>query len=282
MGQRITLLGLLVAVVIAATVIAVDRRPETRLSVFDAHVHYSEPAWAPYPPRRIRRLLRNAGVSGAAISSSPDDGTRRLISLNKSRFAAVIRPYREGVSSSNWFNDPNGPAYLQQRLDTGRYRGIGEVHLHAAIDATKPVARRAAELAIERDIPLHVHSGAAAIQSLRWQFPELKLLWAHGGMVEPPEVIGPLLEDDDRLWVELSFRAADIAGDGWIKPAWRSLLVNYADRFVIGTDTFVNGRWENYVGLVGEHRRWLAQLPPAVAEQIAHRNATDLFLGNDR
>ncbi len=279
--RAITLSALLALITIAAAAIAVGRAPVTRLAIFDAHIHYSEPAWQPYPPIRIRRLLRDAGIAGAAISSSPDDGTRRLIRLNRARFVAVLRPYRKGVTSANWAVDPFGESYLDERLASGRYRGIGEVHFQSAAETTKPVARRAAELAIAHDVPLHVHSGKAPIQSLRWQFPELKLLWAHGGMIEEPEVIGPLLADDDKLWVELSFRAADIAGDSWIKPAWRSLFVNHPDRFVIGSDTYVTGRWDSYGDLIKEHRRWLDQLPPAVAKAIAFDNAARLFLGRE-
>ena len=279
MRRQLILLTLLASTIAAAVATAVLRAPEARLPIFDAHVHYNEPAWQPYPVQRIRNLLRQAGIAGAAISSSPDDGTRRLIGLNRARFVAVLRPYRAGVSAGNWMNDPGGADYLTRRLASGRYRGIGEVHLQTAVDATQPMARRAAELAVERGILLHVHSGAAPIQSLRWQFPELKLLWAHGGMVEPPEVIGPLLADDDKLWVELSFRAADIAGDGWLRPAWRSLFVNYPDRFVIGSDTYLTSRWDNYGELIEEHRKWLAQLPADVAEAIAHRNAARLFWG---
>ena len=100
--RAITLSALLALITIAAAAIAVGRAPVTRLAIFDAHIHYSEPAWQPYPPIRIRRLLRDAGIAGAAISSSPDDGTRRLIRLNRARFVAVLRPYRKGVTSANW------------------------------------------------------------------------------------------------------------------------------------------------------------------------------------
>jgi predicted TIM-barrel fold metal-dependent hydrolase len=273
--RLITLSAMLMLITVAAAVIAVTQAPESRLAIFDAHIHYSEPSWKTYPPIKIRRLLRDAGIAGAAIPSSPDDGTRRFVSLNRARFVAVLRPYRKGVTSANWAIDPNGERYLDERLASGRYQGIGEVHFQSAAETTKQVARRAAELAIAHDIPLLVYSGKVVIQSLRWQFPELKLLWAHGGM------IGPLLGEDNKLWVELSFRAADIAGESWVRPAWRSLFVNYPDRFVIGSDTYVTGRWDSYGDLIGEHRRWLDQLPPAVAKAIAFDNAARLFLGRE-
>ncbi|MDA0261345.1 MAG: amidohydrolase, partial [Proteobacteria bacterium] len=108
------LLVVLAAVVMAAAaVLAVDRRPTQRLAIFDAHIHYSASAWSAYPPLRVRRLLREAGVARGAVSSSPDEGTQRLIALNRARFVGVLRPYRQGVSSSNWIADLNGIAYLK-------------------------------------------------------------------------------------------------------------------------------------------------------------------------
>jgi len=126
--RLITLSAMLALIAIAAAVIAVTRAPASRLAIFDAHIHYSEPSWKSYPPLKICGLLRDAGIAGAAISSSPDDGTRRLVSLNRTRFVAVLRPYREGGTSTNWAVDPTGERYLDERLASGRYEGIGEVH----------------------------------------------------------------------------------------------------------------------------------------------------------
>lgn len=46
---------------------------------------------------------------------------------------------------------------------------------------------------------------------------------------------------------------------------------------MIGTDTYVNGRWVFDEGLVTEHRAWLRLLPREIAEDIAFRNAVRLF-----
>jgi hypothetical protein len=36
-------------------------------------------------------------------------------------------------------------------------------------------------------------------------------------------------------------------------------------------------RWASYGDIMAGYRGWLAQLPPAVAKQIAHGNARGLF-----
>ena len=46
--------------------------------------------------------------------------------------------------------------------------------------------------------------------ALGWD-PAVKVLWAHAGMHEPPEVVGAHLDRYPRLWTELSFRAAAVA-----------------------------------------------------------------------
>lgn len=45
------------------------------LPIFDAHVHYKEPAWAPYPPGTVLELTDKSGVAMALVSSTPGEGT---------------------------------------------------------------------------------------------------------------------------------------------------------------------------------------------------------------
>ena len=56
--------------------------------------------------------------------------------------------------------------------------------------------------------------------------------------------------------------------------------MRHRGRFMVGTDTWTvggtstgNERWDAYAEIVRGIRGWLAQLPPAVAEDIAWRNA---------
>lgn len=48
------------------------------LPLFDAHIHYKEPAWAPYPPATVVELMDKSGVAMALVSSTPDEGTIKL------------------------------------------------------------------------------------------------------------------------------------------------------------------------------------------------------------
>jgi predicted TIM-barrel fold metal-dependent hydrolase len=60
-------------------------------------------------------------------------------------------------------------------------------------------------------------------------------------------------------------------------PQWRQLLIAYPDRFLLGSDTWVNQRWQYYGETFAEYRAWLGDLPPAVARKIAWDNGARLF-----
>jgi len=55
------------------------------------------------------------------------------------------------------------------------------------------------------------------------------------------------------------------------------LFERYPERFLLGSDTWINERWDSYGSTMSDYRSWLAQLPRDVAEKIAFRNAERLF-----
>jgi len=247
------------------------------LPIFDAHLHYSRAAWADYAPADVAAALERAGVARALVSSTPDDGTLKLYAADAARFVPVLRPYRDEVGAGNWTTDAATPAYLAQRLERGIYVGIGEFHLFDARTVDTEVVRATLALALKHDALLHVHADAAPIETLFQLEPRLRILWAHAGFTSPPAEVGRMLDTYDRLWTELSFRAAVVAPGGRLDPAWRQLLLRHADRFMIGSDTYITERLGQYETLIGEHRRWLDQLPRETAVAIAFGNATALF-----
>ena len=48
------------------------------LPLFDAHIHYKEPAWGQYPVNSIIELMDRNGVAMGLVSSTPDEGTIML------------------------------------------------------------------------------------------------------------------------------------------------------------------------------------------------------------
>ncbi len=85
-----------------------------------------------------------------------------------------------------------------------------------------------------------------------------------------------LLDRHANLWAELALRSSEVAPGGMLNPAWRALFLKYPDRFVVGTDTWVNSQWDRLPEILDSFRVWLRQLPPEVAAKIAHGNAERL------
>lgn len=260
--------------------------PDAPLPIFDTHMHYSQEAWSVFSPAEIIDKLENAHVERAVVSSTPDDGTRMLYAADPARIVPFLRPYRGNVTSSNWYLVESTLPYLTERLATplhedGAYRGIGEFHLHYEGDANTPIVREVARMAVERGYYLNVHSDAAAVRAIFANEPEIKILWAHAGMTEPPNVVSQMLDDFANLWTDISYRENAIAPDGVLDPAWRDLFLRHPDRITIGSDTWINPRWRGYQQIIEFDRGWLNQLPREVAEQIAWANAARLFGATD-
>jgi hypothetical protein len=244
------------------------------LPLFDAHLHYSHDAWESLPPQAAVALLREAGLKHALVSSSNDDGTRRLYAAAPDLVLPALRPYRSRGEIGSWVRDDSIVAHLEDRLARYRYVAIGEYHVYGA-DADLPVVRRVVALARAHGLVLHSHSDAEAIERQFAQDPQARILWAHAGF-DAPERVREMLQRHPRLWVDLAFRS-DHASDGRVDPAWRALMLDFPDRILVGTDTFTPERWHYVVPHAAWTRAWLADLPPAVAEQIAWKNGERLF-----
>ena len=244
------------------------------LPLFDAHLHYSHDAWDPVPPERAVAILRQAGLRRAMISSSDDEGTQKLYALAPDIVIPVLRPYRKRGDVSTWVRDETVLTYLAERLARHRYAAIGEFHVYGA-DADLPVVRRMVQMAKERNLFLHLHGDADAVERVIKQDPDARILWAHSGF-DRPENVRAMLEKHPKLWADLAFRT-DHAGGGKVDPAWRTLFMAHPTRFMLGTDTFVPERWHYVVEHASSARAWLEDLPREVAERIAYRNGEALF-----
>jgi len=244
------------------------------LPIFDAHLHYSHDAWDSVPPKQAIAMLRKAGVKRALVSSSGDDGQQRLAAEAPDLIIPELRPYRSRADTGTWFRDETVIPYLEDRLKKYKYAGIGEFHLYGE-NADLPVPRRMVELAKQQNLFLHAHSDTDAVERLFRQWPEARILWAHSGF-ERPDQVRAMLRKHKNLWADLAFRTDEAQG-GKVDSEWRKAFMEFPDRFLLGTDTYVPERWH----YVPEHavwaRGWLADLPSEVAERIAWRNGEALF-----
>ena len=247
------------------------------LPLFDAHMHYKEPAWGPYPVESVIELMDKNGVAMGLVSSTPDEGTIMLWEYAPNRIVPELRPYHGNAGSSNWAKALGMANYLRSRLDKYPHEGIGEFHIHRLDFGDEALFRKVIDMAKARNIPLHVHSGPEPIRCLYGLDPDVKIIWAHAGLGEPASAVYALLAEFPDLYADTSLREyAILSGDG-LDPEWQKIIMEFQDRLMVGSDTWVNGQWANYSEIMASNRKWLSMLPRSVAEKIAYKNAEKLF-----
>lgn len=263
--------------------------------LFDAHLHYNDEAWngreGPHPlPDVLARMQRN-GVRAIIANSRPNDGTKALAQSPQTRQAGVtvvpfVRLYRNRADYNNWFRDETIYEMVQTELALGTaagpYRGLGEFHLYDSANANGPVARKLMVLAEEKQLAVLAHVDDAAIDLLMAHTPsrgrELRLIWAHTGIGGASvQRVEQLLARYPRLMGELSYRPGLTCEGGKLCPQWRQLILKYPTRFLVGSDTWVNQRWQSYDDLMQGYRAWLGDLPADVARRVAWDNGASLF-----
>lgn len=261
--------------------------------LFDAHLHYNEEAYqGPHPLDDVLARMQRNGVRAIVANSRPNGGTKALADAKaQTRAAGVtvvpfIRLYRNRADYDNWFRDETIYTMVEQEFARGTaagpYRGIGEFHLYDSANANGPVARKLMQFAQAHDLAVLAHVDDVAIDLLMAHAPNARLIWAHTGIGGASLArVRSLLEKYPRLMGELSYRpglsCTDDRGQVAPCPDWRALMLKFPDRFLIGSDTWINQRWLYYDGLMQEYRRWLGELPPDVARRIAWDNGAGLF-----
>jgi hypothetical protein len=267
--------------------------------LLDAHLHYNQEAWngqtGPHPVADVLARMQRNGVRAIVSNSRPNDGTRLLAAGTAAREAGVtvlpfIRLYRNRADYDSWFKDESIYAMVQAEFAQGTtsspFRGIGEFHLYDSANANGAVARKLMVFAEEKGLAVLAHVDDTAIDLLMAHTPSqgqrTRLIWAHTGIGGASVArVDALLARYPLLMGELSYRpgltCADAQGAERLCPEWRALLLKYPTRFLIGSDTWVNQRWQYYDTLMAGYRSWLGDLPPEVARNVAWNNGARLF-----
>lgn len=260
--------------------------------LLDAHLHYNDEAQNPHPLDDVLARMKRNGVRAIVANSRPNDGTKALAAAGaKTRAAGVtvvpfIRLYRNRADYDGWFADES---IYQMVLDefargteAGPYKGIGEFHLYNSANANGAVARKLMLFAEANRLAVLAHVDDAAIDLLmahtQSRGQTLRLIWAHTGIGGAPVArVDALMARYPQLMGELSYRPGLTCDGGRLCPEWRALLLKYPDRFMIGSDTWVNARWQYYDELMKGYRTWLGELPAEVARRIAWDNGASIF-----
>jgi hypothetical protein len=274
----------IIARAIAAAIIVVAApiagRAQPTLKIFDAHLHYNQEPNPYYSLERVLDVFRRNGVAGILANSRPNKGTHQLVDAKAPGLWVVpfIRPYRTRDDVQNWSTDPTIYDLIEAEYKRGYFRGVGEFHIYSNA-AQAPLVKQVVDFAAGRNLYLLAHCDEAALLILLAHNRSAKIIWAHTGFSTPTRRVRELLETYPELMGELSYRGGISEGGDTLVAEWRELFARHSDRFLLGSDTWINERWFGYDTIMQTYRGWLAQLPEDQAKRIAHGNAERLFGG---
>jgi predicted TIM-barrel fold metal-dependent hydrolase len=271
----------------------------------DAHLHYKWSQKDVTTPTQAVAILRGNDVALAVVIGTPAEYALELMRLAPTIVIPLWSPYREPGDWSRWPYDREVLERARIALATGKYRGIGELHLIGGFAPhwRTPVIRGLFDLAGVHDVPVLLHtefSNAGYILQLCRAFPRVRVVWAHAGAILSPIEVAEVMEACPQLSADLSARdpwrfvnnpITDEAGN--LTPEWRGLIERYPDRFMTGSDPVwpveqldgwnqADTGWQQYPRFIDFHRRWLKALPPALAKKIRIDNARAAYAGRLR
>ena len=273
----------LATVVLASTAFATDYAGP----LIDAHSHVSSAkaidAYVAAMKRHDVRRVLLLGVGGV----QKDD---------PAWIGAAARKHPERVLAAVPVPDPlaaDAVSRLESAIARDKPHAVGEIHVRQASrkidrDPSSPAFGKLLDAAAKHGLPVVIHDdldeGAAAkLSQALAAHPKSTIVLAHAGEA-PPARIEPLLAKHPNLVVDLSGmhfqRTPALASEtGPMDPAWKALIEKMGDRFVIGIDVWAPRLFEPAMldRLMKWTRRVLGELPPAVAEQVAYKNAVRLY-----
>lgn len=200
--------------------------------------------------------------------------------------------------------------FVRKQAKSGRFQAMAEMLLfHARKGNKAPEVRAdpgdervafAIATAAKRDWPFVAHIEFASLppperkrfmsgfETLLSEHPGLPILLNHMGQLQPAEV-ERLIRAHPNFYLLTAHTTTAItraSREPWtqmfdgdhLKPAWKALILAYPDRFVFAMDNVWSTQWNRYyLGQIEQWRRALAELPPAVAQAVAHGNAERLW-----
>lgn len=195
-------------------------------------------------------------------------------------------------------------------------------HPYESVPADHPLLLALADLAAARDVPIELHMDAAdgamttpprfaaapnpsllpdtvgGLPRLLGHNSQARVVWAHGGS-DPlggmsAANMGRLMDSHANLYVSLRIMGEDgpmqnkVFSGGQLDPDWLALLQHHADRFMIGSDSFMVGPSIGSGGPGVQFARFNAQklaatnhflslLPPEVQRKVAVENAMRIY-----
>jgi len=264
----------------------------------DVHIHFNWDQKEVIDARSIVEKLRAADVSFAVVSGTPSELALELGLESGGFILPLFSPYTHELGRQDWYLSEQPLHLPEQGLRGGGYRGIGEIHFMSGFRPRldNPIFLRLLALAEEYRVPVLIHIDAAdesPFVELCRARPDLRLLVAHAGGNLQARQVRRIVEKCDNAMIDLSardpWRYGGLTGeDGRLLPAWRELVVDHPERFMVGTDPVwkvtrtqswdqSDDGWDYFERLMAYHRRWIDELPGPVGQRVRLDNALRFF-----
>jgi hypothetical protein len=268
--------------------------------IADIHLHWKWNQKEVVSAAEAVQILNAQNVGLAVVTGTPPELALELQELAPGIVRPIYGIYRIPGEWSSWHHDPDLLERVRRALESGRYAGIGEVHMIGGFisDWKNPVIAGLFGLAAEFDVPVLLHtefSRADYTLGLCRAHPKTRILWAHAGSMLKPSEVGRVLDGCPNVYAELSardpwrHRANPIVDEkGQLLPLWRDLVNRYYHRLMVGSDPVwpverlnpwdePDTGWQELPRFLDFHRAWLATLPPQQADAIRWQNAQKFF-----
>ena len=273
---------------------------------FDVHIHYKWDQAELTSAEEALAILDKAGVKKAVVIGRPADLALQLYKLAPERVIPIFGPYRSGSEKLSWQYRTELIEEVRQGLESGLYRGIGELHLIGGMALSikdNHVFNALLKLAHSYDVPLMVHTEYSSIQptlDICQRYSENRFLLAHAGAVLSPGQVQKILTLCPNVMMDLAARDPwryvnnpITDSQGRLLPQWSELITRNADRFMVGSDPVwpvdrgiswdePDSGWQHLDRFINFHRQWLSFLPPDVSRKIIWTNAENWFVTDSK
>ncbi len=292
-GLKVSLLVIIFS--LHSTVFAKD-------AVFDMHTHYKWSQVDVTTPKQAIEQLDKESISHAVVIGKPAEYALKIRELAPDRIVAFYGPYRDAMDWFLWQRKESLLPEVEEALKSGKYQGIGEVHIIGGGFARKldsaVVLNGFLELTVKYDVPIMIHTEFSRpnyMLAICERHPKSKIIWAHAGAVLKPHHVDEVMKKCPNVWSGMAARDPwryvsnpHTDKEGKLLPEWKKLFLKYPDRFLVGSDTVwpveqldswdePDSGWLELGRFWTFHRSWLSQLPKDVANKIKRENAMKLF-----
>ena len=128
--------------------------------IADIHLHWKWNQKEVTSPQQAIAILDEQEVGLAVVTGTPPELALELHRLAPDRVIPIYGIYRVPADWSTWHHDQDLVGRVRQALASGRYRGIGEVHMLGGFIShwQNPVIAGLFDLAAEFDVPVLLHT----------------------------------------------------------------------------------------------------------------------------